>query len=108
MMELDPQDPFESVVIELVDLNRVKRADYASDTNIFKNFERVVEMLGLEGYSVSEDILAMVCRKVQRIVNLRGRAPTNESVQDSWKDLAVYAMLGYAYLKQSFEEFTDG
>lgn len=101
---LDPTDPFEAAVIDMVEMNRRKRADYASAQDIFRNFVRVSSAMDMAEYTPLEDILAMTIRKAMRIVNLRGRLPENEAVQDSWIDLAVYATLGYAYTKQEAQK----
>ena len=85
----------------MVETNRKKRADYAASDNIFRNFERVAGMMDMAGYDAQEDILNMVFRKASRITNLRGKEPMNESVEDSWLDLAVYAILGYVYYRRS-------
>jgi len=94
-IELDPKDPFEKLLIPIVETNRKKRADYASDDNIYLNFDRNAEMMDLDGYDSLEDCLSMVARKFSRIVNLRGRDASNEAVEDSFLDLAVYGILAY-------------
>jgi len=90
---LDPEDPFDKLVIPLVELNKRKRADYAVPEDLFSNFRRNASMLDLDGYTPLEDCLAMVTRKLGRIFNLRGRDPNNETVLDSYDDLIVYAIL---------------
>lgn len=103
---LNPNDPFEGPLIHVVEVQRRKRADYATPDDMWANFTYNAQMLNLPGYGPLEDILSMVTRKVGRITNLRGRPPQNESVIDSWLDLFVYAGLGYAYaLKQAAEAY---
>lgn len=92
-IELDPKDAFEKLLIPIVEMNRKKRADYASEDNIFLNFDRNADMMKMEGYSALEDCLSMVARKFGRITNLRGRTAANETVADSYLDLAVYSIL---------------
>lgn len=94
-LTLRPNDPFEKLLIPIVSTNRLKRADYASDDNMYLNFDRNAAMVGLEGYTALEDCLTMVARKFGRITNLRGREPSNEAVVDSYLDLAVYSILAY-------------
>lgn len=77
----------------MVETNRRKRADYAKEGNIFLNFDENARVMRLGGYTALEDCLSMVCRKIGRITNLRDREPQNESVHDSFLDLAVYAVL---------------
>ena len=92
-MVLSPENPFEAVVMTLVGINRSKSADYASPDNMLLNFDRVAAMLDLEGFNPTEDLLQEIAKKFQRIVNLRGRHARNETVADSYNDLAVYAIL---------------
>jgi len=95
-MDLDLDDPIEYVCAVIIETHRRKRADYATDEEPFKNFEVVARMMELEGYDRLSDCLTMVIRKVGRIINLRGSEPENESLLDSYKDLAVYGVLLYA------------
>src|SRR4051812_5444478 len=92
---LDLNDPMDWVFNDMIETNRRKRADYAG-ADPFANFKAVAQMMQLPDYDYLEDCLTMICRKIGRIVNLRGRDAANETVIDSWLDLAVYATLGYA------------
>jgi hypothetical protein len=94
-MTLDPNDPFERLLIPLVEMNRKKRADYASDDNLFLNFDINATIMRFPGYDAYEDCLSMVARKLNRLTNLRGREPQNEGVIDTNIDLAVYSVLLY-------------
>jgi hypothetical protein len=105
LVTLNPEDPFESLLIPMIEMNRRKRADYASDDDIYRNFRINAAMMALPGYTPAQDALSMITRKVGRITNLRGRPPTNESVLDSWLDLAVYAVLGYGLAKEEAEYY---
>lgn len=93
--ELDPRDEFEALLIEIVDLQRRKRADYANDANPYTNFDINAAQMNLPDYTPLEDCKSMVLRKIGRINNLRGRDPRNETVEDSYRDLCVYAILMY-------------
>lgn len=104
---LDPNDEFEARIIEMVRINRRKRHDYAGGANPYQNFDRNAASLGIEGYGPLEDCLSMITRKIGRITNLRGREPQNETVLDSWLDLAVYAALGYGIAVREANEVTD-
>jgi len=101
---LDANDEFDSLLIPLVMLQRKKRADYASDEDIYGNFRANAKALDLPGYTALQDCLSMVTRKVGRIVNLRGKEPNNESVVDSFMDLAVYSILAYGLAIEAAEE----
>jgi hypothetical protein len=104
---LDMNDPFESILIPLIMMNRKKRADYASEDNLFLNFDVNAMMMRLPGYDALEDCLSMVCRKINRITNLRDRDPMNESVEDTFTDLGVYVILLLGLYKRKQEELAQ-
>src|SRR6478752_3885571 len=83
-MELDLNDPFDSAVAKLVAMNRKKRADYAAD---------------------SDWALVLLLTKIARLRSLRlnGRMedPSNESVLDTYLDLAVYSVIVFALVSEA-------
>lgn len=97
---LNADDPFESVLIDIVETNRRKRADYAEDGSPFSNFVTTAELLGVPGFDALEASLFNVCQKLARLkalrINGRMNNPANESVSDTYLDLAVYAIITYA------------
>lgn len=97
-LQLNLKNPFEKVINEMVQLQRVKSQDYADEDDILKNMRFVTDMLGIAEYTVVEDCNAMVLRKCARIINLRGKSASNESVRDSYVDRAVYAVLAIVAL----------
>jgi hypothetical protein len=101
---LNRNNPFENVIHEMVELQRLKSEDYATEGDILKNMREVVQMLGIKEYTVVEDCNAMVHRKSARINNLRGRSARNESVRDSYVDRAVYAILAIVALDEETSE----
>lgn len=101
---LDPNDPFDKLLIPIVEMNRKKRADYATEQNIFRNFDYVQEATMLAVTAVEyADI--MVTMKSGRIFNLRekGVAPSNEDLQDTYLDRAVYAILAYGLMLRDLD-----
>lgn len=93
---LNSADPIERVLIDIVNTNRRKRADYAQDGNIFSNFDQAAFAAGV---SVEQGIEYMIATKQARLVALRdnGREPQNESVYDTKLDRAVYSIIALAY-----------
>lgn len=91
---LDPNDDFESVLIDMVKMNRKKRADYASEDDVIQNFRRNADMAWGE-FNIFMDCYTMVTRKILRVQNLmqKGMKPKNESLEDTLIDLAVYSVL---------------
>jgi len=83
-----------------------KAHDYAQDKNRYSNFEFAGWMLkwavdsGVTGESLS--FLSPIATKLARIIELVGanKAANNESLEDSFVDLANYALLWANYLKR--------
>jgi len=109
-LQLDPTDKFDRVIIEMVEMNRKKRRDYAADTDIFSNFRDVAGNLGVEGFGPAESAYVLLLTKVARLRSLRvnGRMadPSNESVLDTFLDLAVYAAIVLALVKEATDDST--
>jgi len=83
-----------------------KGQDYQLDTDPFSNFRRTGEQFGLTPYEAAE---FNCVQKLERLKALRanGRTPQNEAVEDTYKDLTVYATLAYAmYLAAMAEKAT--
>ena len=94
---LNPNDPFEKLLITIVELNRKKRADYANDDNIYLNFDRVSDMTGYEVQSVLEVMIGIKTARIRNLVDLEdeGKLPSNEGLIDSRLDRATYCILDY-------------
>lgn len=94
---LDPSDPFEQVLISMVETNRKKRADYAVDGSPWSNFEFTASVLGIDP---ADAAVHNVAQKLARLSSLRANGRTdqtaNEAVDDTYLDLAVYAVIALA------------
>jgi len=92
---LDPSEPFEAVLIDMVKVNRKKRADYAHDGDPWSNFRFTAGVLGIEPQDAA---IHNVAQKLARLTALRsnGRDPQNEAVLDTYLDLAVYGVIALA------------
>lgn len=108
---LDPNDPFDAALIPIVETNRRKRKDYAKDGDPFSNFRTTANMLGVDGFGPAESAFFNVLQKVARLQSLRvnGRMTetANESVTDTYLDLAVYAIILYAIVLQGSDYCED-
>lgn len=82
---------FEAVLKEMLKVFIKKNKDYGKD-NILETGE-----LGI-AFRVND--------KVKRLQNLLGsdKAPENESLDESWMDIAVYAVIAILYRKGEFKE----
>jgi hypothetical protein len=87
---------FTRALDEMEAIHERKNHDYASDTNPFSNFEFAARFAGV---TVDQVFAVMEGIKQARILELTlaGKAPNNESLDDSLKDGAVYPALRYAY-----------
>lgn len=92
---LNPTDPIESVLLEIVRTNRRKRADYAAAGNIFSNFIEASYQVGGKP-AIAVEIL--IGTKQSRLRNLMtsGQSPQNESFEDTLLDRAVYSVIALA------------
>ena len=95
---LNPEDPFEKLLITICELNRRKRADYASDDNIYLNFDRVEDMTGYAALQVIETMIGIKTARIRNLEEL-GTPPKNESLLDSRLDRATYCILDYGYAR---------
>lgn len=102
--DLDPNDPFDKVILKMVEVNRAKRRDYALDGGFDSNFTDVAFNLGIDDFGNVESAYVLLLTKVARIRSLRknGRMedPSNESVVDTFVDLANYAVLCLAMIQE--------
>lgn len=101
---LDIEDPFEAALSQLAELHRRKKADYAIDGTEWSNFEDTANALGIESVGPQEAIDINIAQKMARLKSLRinGRLddPQNESVIDTRRDLAVYAILSLVHAQE--------
>lgn len=96
---LNADDPFEAALIAMVETNRRKRADYASDGDPWRNFKDTARQVNSTPGMSCEVLIAT---KQSRLSNLlgTGRNPQNESVEDTVLDRAVYSVIALAMFKQ--------
>lgn len=102
-VQLDPDDPIDSILIEMVKLNRRKRADYGLDGDPTSNFFRTAEIMRAKGYkdwtalTSVEYAMAIKAARVEALrANGRLDETQNESVRDTLLDQAVYSVLALA------------
>ena len=90
-------DPFEAVLIGMVETNRRKRADYAKDSDPFSNFKATASFLNVPPYMAA---LFNCQQKLARVsaltTNARTNKPQNEALEDTLLDNAVYAVIALA------------
>jgi len=100
LLKLNPEDPFERVLIDMVAMNRRKRRDYALDGSPFSNFDTTAAAMGMPGFGAVESAIFNVNQKLARLRSLRANGrlddTANETVDDTYLDLAIYACIALA------------
>lgn len=100
IIALDPDDPFEATLISVVATNRAKRADYATDGDIFSNFREVAAQMGFASPVTAVDALIATKQARLKALTANGREPGNESVADTYLDRAVYSVIALALIRE--------
>ena len=86
---------------DIMKITASKRSDYAN-TDVLSNFKGVstaAKALGIDIGKSEQYALFMVLLKIARLTNLlnSGKAPNNESIDDSFKDGINYFILAYCF-----------
>ena len=89
---------FHAALKRMAEVHNKKSSDYANDENRYQNFEDAAATAGVD---VEEAFLVLIGVKLARLRELKksGKPPSNESVQDTRLDLAVYSTLLLSYFE---------
>jgi hypothetical protein len=99
----DPR--FHALLDELGRLHDKKQEDYGTDTDPFANV-RASEEFGVPAWIGA---LIRLNDKVKRLKNFAARGVlANESAEDSFLDIAVYALIGYILYREAAGRVVDG
>lgn len=99
-MTRDPNSQIQSSASALAEILLKKNADYAPSGE-FSNFEKAAVVADI---SVEQLITAQIAIKLTRIEKLLGRASlSNEPLEDSFLDLAGYAIIGHAWMNSRLQ-----
>ncbi len=93
---------FNDLLAEMAQLHDSKNADYAQSGNPFSNFEQAAQVAA--GFTGEDAVFAtLIGVKLARLRELvsAGKTPNNESIDDTRKDLAMYATLWCAYARRA-------
>lgn len=93
---------FAALLAEMGQLHDSKNADYASDGNPYSNFEEAAAVA--EGFTGVDAVFAsLIGVKLARLRELTsaGKTPNHEGIEDTRKDLAMYAALWASYYRPS-------
>lgn len=87
---------------DMVSTYSSKNKDYADTDNPYSNFEDTAYDVGIDDFEDIDAVRVAISTKVGRLRTLKqsGKAPENESVVDTYRDLAVYSLIAFAMAKQ--------
>lgn len=103
MIRSDFENLIAKVEGQALKVSRSKSKDYATD-DVLSNFKRMstlVSTLLRKEITPSDMAMILVCLKLDRLYNLQGKSPENESVWDTWLDLTNYIRLFFGLEKES-------
>lgn len=90
---LDPNHPFEKILIEMAALSRRKRADYAYDNSPFSNFYETAAKMRRKGHPNFSALDAVTFNRAQKEARMEALAANgrmdqtaNESARDTMLD----------------------
>lgn len=93
---------------ELKELHNRKSNDYAQEGNPFSNFERAAYLGSWFNDPVDRVFAILFGIKLARLAELsNGKDPLNESIDDTMKDLACYAGLWCAFIRNQADMLPD-
>lgn len=92
---LDPEEPFEAILIQLVKTHRLKRQDYAGNDHPNQNFyDSAYQLSQTAGHSV-EGLIATKQARLRILLPTLWQnpnaKPNNEGIRDTLLDRAVYS-----------------
>jgi hypothetical protein len=94
---LDPDNPFEAALAQMVETHRKKGTDYAgAASHPNQNFYDTGYQLGLTGGHAVEALLATKAARLRVLLPKHwsnGGGPLNEGIADTLLDRAVYAVI---------------
>jgi hypothetical protein len=94
---LDPDNPFEAILIQMVETHRKKAKDYAGDGHPNQNFYDSAYQLGLTGGHSVETLIATKQARLRVLLpefwNNPDAKPANEGIEDTLLDRAVYSVI---------------
>jgi hypothetical protein len=102
---LDADNPFEAILIQMVETHRKKKQDYAGDGHPNQNFYDSAYQLGLTGGHSVEALIATKQARLRVLLpalwNNPDAQPENEGIGDTLLDRAVYAVIAMTIWKEN-------
>jgi hypothetical protein len=100
---------FVKTLEDMRDIHEKKNRDYAGNNNPFENFERAATITEWFNDPVDKSFVNLIGTKLARLSTLLNRItpPNNESIDDSFLDLATYIVLWKVYHIQKKETYKN-
>lgn len=96
-MLLDEKDPFDAILIKMIEIRRKKKRDYAGDAHPNQNFYDSSMQLGLTAEHSVETLIATKQARLKVLLPQywanKETMPANEGIYDTLLDRAVYAVI---------------
>lgn len=95
-IELNPENAFESALIKMVEIHRLKQLDYSGKDHTNQNFYDSAYQLGLTGGHAVENLISTKQARLRVLLPdlWNGvRTPANEGIADTLLDRAVYSVI---------------
>ena len=91
----------DALLREIGELHDKKNKDYSEDTNPYSNFEYAAMVSAPFVGAIDKVFAVQIGNKLARLSQLLGRdkAPNNESVDDTLRDLVTYAAIWAAHYR---------
>jgi len=89
---LDPEDEFERIVSEMVEMHRTKSKAYGARGDKLQNFYNIADAQGIGPLTACEHLAAKHASVIREYVNDEG-APATKYTDDAFLDRAVYSVL---------------
>jgi hypothetical protein len=101
-----PTGWFGRAVRDVIETRRQKGRDYDDPQDEFRSFREVASFFG---HDPSDSALHDLLEKLARLRSLRrdGRTPANETMRDTYKDIAAYGLLMYAMWLEENDQTPD-
>jgi hypothetical protein len=97
ILQLNPENAFEAILIKMVETHRGKALDYAGQDHPNQNFYDSAYQLGLTGGHSVEALIATKQARLRVLLpqhwSQEGASPVNEGIEDTLLDRAVYAVI---------------
>lgn len=95
----DSRNPiYQEILTRMKTLHENKSHDYAQDSNVFSNFEIAGNLAALFKDPVDNSFVNLIGVKIARLSELlSGKSPKNESIEDTFIDLANYCAIWGSY-----------